>query len=62
MKVRLEFKPQDLWIGVYWKKTNRKVYIDRWTWTWELNIWICVIPTVPIHILICENKRDEYTL
>lgn len=35
MKVNLEFKKQDAWIGVYWTK---------------LDIWICLVPFIPIHI------------
>lgn len=34
-KIRIEFKPQDLWIGIYWK--------------WP-HVWICIIPMLPIHL------------
>jgi hypothetical protein len=37
--IRIEFKPQDCWIGVYWK--SEKLLVD---------IWICIIPMFPIHI------------
>lgn len=37
--VRLEWKPQDLWIGVFWKKET--LYVD---------VWVCVLPCLPIHI------------
>jgi hypothetical protein len=36
--IRLEFKIQDLWIGLFWK--NGKEDID---------IWLCIIPCFPIH-------------
>lgn len=48
-KIRLEFKIQDLWIGIFWKKKIR-LY----------NIWICVIPCFPIHVkfAIWPNYED----
>ena len=40
--VRLEFKPQDLWIGVFWKTTQKchGSYVD---------LWVCILPMVPVH-------------
>ena len=38
-KVNIEFKKEDCWIGIYWR---RKIN--------SLNIWICIIPCFPIHI------------
>lgn len=39
MKWEIVFKPQDLWVGVYWESSYPK-----------LDIWICVIPMVPLHL------------
>jgi hypothetical protein len=39
MKVSLESKLQDMWVGAYWKNGD---YI--------FHLWICVIPCLPIHI------------
>lgn len=39
MRVKLEFKPQDLWIGAFWKTTGPAV--DR---------WICLLPMIPLHL------------
>ena len=36
--LQLEWKMQDFWIGIYW--INKPERID---------IWICVIPCLPIH-------------
>ncbi len=36
--LQLEWKPQDLWVGVYWK--NQPYRID---------IWVCLLPCFPIH-------------
>jgi hypothetical protein len=45
VKVRIEFKLQDMWVGVFWKRD-----VDFITDLRELNIWICLIPCLPIHI------------
>lgn len=49
-----EWKLEDLWIGVFWKRTEDVVatgppkcalpIYDR------LDIWICLLPCVPIHL------------
>lgn len=36
-KIRLEFKVEDMWIGIFWKR-NRP------------DIWICFIPMFPVHV------------
>jgi hypothetical protein len=36
---RLEWKPQDLWVGAYWK--------SGWD---RFDLWICLVPCLPIHI------------
>jgi len=62
MKIRLEFKPQDFWIGVFWKRyrlfkellSNEKVtYLD---------IWICLIPCFSIHLQFTKDiKSNNFT-
>ena len=46
MKVSIEFKLADTWIGVFWKRD-----IDFITDLPGLQIWICLISCVPIHII-----------
>jgi hypothetical protein len=36
---RLEWKPQDLWLGVFWKNKAPR----------SLDVWVCVLPMVPVH-------------
>jgi hypothetical protein len=43
IRIRLEFKVQDLWIGIYWSTTDSAT-----------DIWICLLPTLPIHITLVE--------
>lgn len=47
MAWRLEFKPRDAWIGVFWKRARDGRYTD---------IWICLLPMLPLH-LIYEPRR-----
>lgn len=58
MKVKIEFKPQDLWIGCYWKKVpswKKEYYGDLRV---KLDIWICLVPIIPIHLLFgSKDKR-----
>lgn len=41
--VDLEWKPQDLWVGLFWKRTS------EWGCS-GFDAWVCVLPMVPIHI------------
>lgn len=37
--IAIEWKPEDCWIGAYWKR--------RGSW---FDLWVCLLPMVPIHI------------
>lgn len=37
--VRIEWKPQDCWLGVFWKRD----------YPWALDVWICLLPMLPLH-------------
>lgn len=59
MKVDLEFKLQDLWVGIFWKHkpSVMKLYYkhggsDLVPMEIKTDIWICIIPCFPIHITI----------
>jgi hypothetical protein len=41
---QLEFKKQDLWIGIYWERKFISKIVLR------TDIWICLIPMFPLHI------------
>lgn len=45
LRVRLEWKPQDLWIGVYWKRSDEQ---SRAILLYD--VWICILPMLPIHL------------
>lgn len=56
MKAAVEFKVEDLWIGLYWRRmrsplcglTAGKRYrlVDRE----RVDVWICVLPCLPVHL------------
>lgn len=41
LRISLEFKIEDLWIGAFWRRSLH-----------GLDVWICLIPCLPIHIFI----------
>ena len=36
---KVEWKIQDLWVGVFWERRPH----------WGLDVWVCIIPTLPFH-------------
>ncbi len=46
---RLKLVPQDMWVGLYWKY-NKLGTIKR------LDLYICLIPMVLIHITITQLR------
>lgn len=55
-QIQLEFKLQDFWVGAYWKKETyshpKKRNMTR------LDVWVCLIPCLPIHIIIFDLYSD----
>ena len=47
--ISLEFKLQDLWIGVFWNTDN--LITDEGKKPFKTDIWICLLPCLPIHII-----------
>lgn len=43
MRLRVEWEPRDLWLGIYWTWDLDEP--TRWT-RWR--IYLCLLPTVPI--------------
>ena len=45
LSIGLEFKPQDLWMGAFWKRG------DEAAGSWQIaNVWVCLVPMLPIHL------------
>ena len=42
MRVRLEFKLEDCWVGAYWRPGH---------------LWVCVVPMLPLHFMWSSYKR-----
>ena len=52
IKARLEFKLQDMWIGLFWKTT-----VKEYCWNGVdqidskvIDVWVCIVPCLPLHI------------
>jgi hypothetical protein len=47
--IRIEWKPQDCWIGVFWKQgITVDDGISRKS-PWTFDAWVCLLPMLPIH-------------
>jgi len=70
MRIRFEFKHQDLWVGVFWKSTpvtleNHKSFFFEHAYIPEVHpartdIWICFIPMLPIHLIFEKSVEVQY--
>jgi hypothetical protein len=52
--VRLMFKPQDLWVGIYIDKESPKY---DGGWGGRCDIFICLVPMLPIRIRFWADSR-----
>jgi hypothetical protein len=55
--VRLEWKPQDCWIGVFWKRSEagrepltRGRIVSSVRVVMQTDVWVCLLPMLPLHI------------
>ncbi len=55
MQIKLEFKKEYFWIGVHWERSIREILYKLQS---RLDIWICVLPCFPIHIVRVTTVRD----
>lgn len=74
IKARIEFVPNDLWIGCYWKRSSTKWIQDedqddgaiwRPRKAERLHLWLCLLPCLPLHVMFHWNERllsEEETL
>lgn len=46
--LRLEWKPQDCWVGVFWKRSDQRLLTQAGPLT-ALDVWVCILPMLPIH-------------
>ena len=44
--LRLEWKPQDLWVGAFWRTSRGR-----------LDVWVCPLPMVPVHLSLWFPTR-----
>lgn len=51
MRIRLEWKINDFWIGCFWRR------FDSGAW----DVWLCLVPCLPIHISHEPKNVDSAT-
>lgn len=52
MRIRLEFKLADMWVGLFWRR--------GWPMDGnglQVDMWICLIPCLPIHVTWRRRMR-----
>jgi hypothetical protein len=52
---RWECKPQDLWVGVFFK-LDYPTFDSNWTHK-VVHMWICFIPCFPLHLQVALDSR-----
>lgn len=48
--IKLELKWQDCWLGFFWKRTSKCSFDNSGKLWFKQDIWICLLPCLPIHI------------
>jgi len=56
IKISLKMKPQDCWVGVFWEK--RELFPWHYHHRWRWDVWICLVPMLPIHIQWTRTERE----
>lgn len=46
---RFEWKLNDFWVGAFWRRWGRH----------RFDLWICLIPCIPLHISRLEKWSDQ---
>lgn len=55
LSISLCFVPEDLWVGVFWKRRLKKEVTNRGT------VFICLIPMLPIRIKLVKTWGGSYS-
>jgi len=53
-RLAIEFKPEDLWLGLFWKWKYKYYYYNYV----QSDIWICLLPCLPLRITIRHNTSQ----
>lgn len=48
LKMRLEFVPRDLWVGVFWRHDTSRSPAVPWAFQ-RYDLWLCLFPCFPLH-------------
>ena len=48
LKVQFQFEPRDIWVGVFWRKTDIAIHV-----------YACLLPCVPLHVSVMRRCCSE---
>lgn len=51
LDARIEWKVEDMWIGLYWRVGRWAVEGDPARQVRKIDVWICILPCLPIHLI-----------
>lgn len=51
---KFELKKEDCWIGAFWRKSYVKT--DSGPKMSHVDVWLCLIPMVPLHLIFVKNN------
>lgn len=68
LRLKLEFEPRDFWIGAFWKREPVReavpinghlglVYLNHGDPVVKTDVWICLVPFLPLHFSWTEDHR-----
>lgn len=56
-EIIFRFEPRDLWLGIFW---DYRTLGENGLYEWNaLDVYICVIPTLPIHFVFTNYYKGR---
>lgn len=64
MKARVEWKLEDCWVGVFWKRSppERTLLLLGLPSLPRVDVWICLLPCLPLHVWWWKPATNRSTL
>ena len=47
---RFEWKPEDMWIGTFWRCAESPIAPNFCGFRKQVDVWICFVPCLPLHL------------
>ena len=56
--IEVLLEPRDCWVGVFWIRKPAHAATDNGAVTEALHVYICLVPCVPIHLVLGKAVCD----